>query len=159
MLTQSEFELILRGRASMRFHPKSRASTDQRPGPSIARAVAMVPSRRHTTRSSSAVRICEIWMMATNVPASGVHSPATKRSPDPARDMDVSVVWNDRSLHSPGLARRRRTEPTTRRKSSNAIPGQLAVNEEYRRRKTHQPRLFVVATRSEPSSRVVRVTL
>jgi hypothetical protein len=143
----------------MRFHPKSRASTDQRPGPNIAKAPAMVPTRRHPTRSTSTVRICDISMMAASVPASGVHSPATRRSPDPARDAEVSVVWNGESLHSPGLARRRRTEPTTRRMSSKAIPGQLAVNEEYRRRKTHLPRLFVVATRSEPSSRVVRVTL
>ena len=29
--------VFLRGGASMRFHPKSRASTDQRPGPNIAR--------------------------------------------------------------------------------------------------------------------------
>ncbi len=60
----------------MRFHPKSRASTDQRPGPSIARAAAMVPANRPTNGCSATLRICEISITATTVPASGVHSPA-----------------------------------------------------------------------------------
>lgn len=114
----------------MRFHPKSRASTDQRPGPNIARAPAMVAARRHTTRPSSTVRICEISRMAASVPARGVHSPASRRSPDPTRDAELSVVWNGGSLHSPGLAREMMTEPTTRRMSSKPKPGQLAVNVE-----------------------------
>ena len=37
---QPTLELFLRTGASMRFHPKSRASTDQRPGPNIASAAA-----------------------------------------------------------------------------------------------------------------------
>ena len=134
---QSELEWLLRGGASIRFQPNSRASIDQRPGPNIARAPAMVAARRHTRRPSAAVRICEIWRMAASVPATGVHSPAVRRSPDPARDAEVSVVWTEGALHSPGLARRTRTAPTTRRMSSKPIPGQLPVNVEYRRRKTH----------------------
>ena len=127
--SQSAFELLLRGGASMRFHPKSRASTDQRPGPNIAKAPPMVAAKRQTNESSPMV-IRQISIMATSVPVRGVHSPAMRRSPDAVRDTDVSVVCIGASLHSFEPARNRRTEPTTRRMSSNPMPGQLPANVE-----------------------------
>jgi hypothetical protein len=42
----------------MRFHPKSRASSDQRPGPTNASAPAMVAAMRGA-KTSSDVRIWE----------------------------------------------------------------------------------------------------
>ena len=85
----------------MRFHPKSRASTDQRPGPSIASAAAMVAANR-AANGSAAVRVCEISITATTAPATGVHSPVTRRNPDIASDAEVTVICNDGSLHSGG---------------------------------------------------------
>jgi hypothetical protein len=46
------------------------------------------------------VRIRQISITATSVPARGVHSPATRRSPDPVRDTEVSVVCIGGSVHS-----------------------------------------------------------
>ena len=134
---QRAFGLVLRGGASMRFHPNSRASTDHRPGPNIARAAAVVPARRHTNRSSPDVRIWEISITAMTAPAKGVHSPAASRSPEPASDAAGRAIGNAGSVHSCGPARTRRTEPTTRRMSSKPIPGQLPANVEYRRRNTY----------------------
>jgi hypothetical protein len=58
----------LRSGASMRLHPKRRASTDHRPGPNIARAAAMVPVNRPTTGCSSTLKICETSITATTAP-------------------------------------------------------------------------------------------
>ena len=64
----------------MRFHPKSRASIDNRPGPSIVSAPAIVAARRRPTGGSPVVRISEIATTATTAPATGVHNPAMRRS-------------------------------------------------------------------------------
>jgi hypothetical protein len=84
----------------MRLHPKSRASTDHRPGPNIARAAAMVPVNRPTTGCSSILRICEISNAATTAPATGVHRPTTRRSPARASEAELSATRNDGSPHS-----------------------------------------------------------
>ena len=113
----------------MRFHPKSRASSDQRPGPNMASAPAMVAAMRGA-KTSSDVRIWESSIAATAIPARGVHSPATRRSPGPARDTKVRLASNGGPVHSSQLARTRRTDPTTRRMKSNPIPGQPPANVE-----------------------------
>ena len=77
---QPTLEPFLRTGASMRFHPKSRASTDQRPGPNIVSAPAIVAARRRPTGGSPVVRISRIATTATTAPATGVHSPAMRRS-------------------------------------------------------------------------------
>ncbi len=64
----------------MRFHPKSRASSDQRPGPNIASAPAMVAAMRGA-KTSSDVRIWESSIAATAIPARGVQSPSEKQKP------------------------------------------------------------------------------
>ena len=126
----------MRGGASTRFHPKRRASTDQKPGPNIARAPPIVPSRRATHRSPASVRICQISIEATNVPATGVHSPAVRRIPHPAKNTNIVVVLiGGGSLHRVELARTISAEPTTKRMRSKPMPGQPPANVEYRRRK------------------------
>jgi hypothetical protein len=55
----------------MRVHPKSRASTDQRPGPNIARPAAMAADSRHTSGFPSTLSIGEISIRATTAPARG----------------------------------------------------------------------------------------
>ena len=53
-LASEAFEPLLRGCVSMRFHPNSRASTDQRPGPKSASAPPMVPARSATSTRPAA---------------------------------------------------------------------------------------------------------
>jgi hypothetical protein len=112
----------------MRFHPKSLASSDHRPGPNMASAAAIVAVNRCANGSPSDVTIREISITATAIPANGVHSPATRSSPGPAKDAKVSVARNGESLHSGQLARTRRTQPMTRRMTSKPMPGQPPAN-------------------------------
>jgi hypothetical protein len=58
---------------STRFHPNRRASTDHRPGPNMATAQAVVPSKTVTHRSPAIVMICQVSSNATKVPTMGVH--------------------------------------------------------------------------------------
>jgi hypothetical protein len=126
----ARLDYCLRNGASMRLHPKSRASTDHRPGPNIASAAAMVPVNRPTTGCSSTRRTCEISIRATTAPATGVHSPTTRRSPGRARDAELSAMRNDGSCHRLRPVPRRSTPPTTPRISSKPMPGQLSANVE-----------------------------
>jgi hypothetical protein len=132
-----ELELILRGEGSTRFHPNSRASTDHKPGPSMARAPPMVPSKSGTHRSPVIVIICQIWSKATKVPAMGVHRPGMRSSPNAARNKEVSVVLIRGSLHRAEFARRSSEAPRTTRMRIKPVPGQPPANVEYKRRKTH----------------------
>ena len=116
------------GVASMRFHPKSLASSDQRPGPNMASAAAIVAVNRCANGSPSDVTIREISITATAIPAKGVHSPATRSSPGPAKDTKVSVAGG--SPLSCQAAPTRKTEPMTRRMSSKPMPGQPPANVE-----------------------------
>lgn len=95
----------------------------------------MVPSRRTTHRSPASVRICQISINATNVPAMGVHKPGIRRIPHPASNADTIVVLIGGSLHSIELARTTSVEPTTKRMRSKPRPGQPAAKVEYKRRK------------------------
>jgi hypothetical protein len=131
--TQCAFECDRRGGASMRFHPKSRASIDNRPGPSIVSAPAIVADSRRPCRSSPVVRIPETATTATTAPANGVHNPTMRRSAASASDAEATI-GNGRPLDSPGPARQRTTAPTTSRINSKAIPGQPPANVEYKRR-------------------------
>ena len=76
----------------MRFHPNSLASSDQRPGPNMASAAAIVAVNRLENESPLNVAILPISITATTIPANGVHSPATRSSPGPAKDAKVSVA-------------------------------------------------------------------
>ncbi len=129
-----EAELRLRGGACTRFHPNRRASTDHKPGPNIARAPPMVPSKRGTQWSPDVVVICQVSTSAIDAPMMGVQSPGIRRSPDTARNAAVTVVLIGGSFHSTTLARAIKAEPPTRRISSKPVPGQPPANVEYRRR-------------------------
>ena len=67
----------------MRFHPKSRESTDQPPGPSSARAAPRVPSMILGHGSPGCENAFHSAMIATSAPAIGVHKPANRNSPAP----------------------------------------------------------------------------
>ncbi len=141
----------MRDGASTSLQPKRRASTDHKPGPSIARAPPIVPSRTGTHGSPGNVRICQISVKATNVPAMGVHSPGTRRIPDPPKSAEVIVVFiGGGSLQSVELARTISTKPTTTRMRSNPMPGQPPANVEYRRRNCAPFRTLLGSVVAEP---------
>ena len=120
----------------MRFQPKMRASIDHIPGPNIARAPPMVPSKRETIGSLASARVCHISTKATSVPTMGVQSPGIRRIPDPVRNTAITIVSMDAgaSLASVKPARITSAEPTTRRMRSKPKPGQPPANVEYKRR-------------------------
>ena len=66
---------------SMRFHPNSPASTDQAPGPIIARAAPNVPNRMRVHRSTGCDSAFHSSRNATVAPAIGVHNPASRSNP------------------------------------------------------------------------------
>ena len=132
-----EAELILRGEGCTRFQPKRRASIDHRPGPSIAREAPIVASKRGTALSPAIVRSCHVSNIATRVPAMGVQRPGIRRSPNPARNAQDTVVLIGGSLHSVEPARITSEQPRTSRSSSKPMPGRPPAKVEYRRLKTH----------------------
>src|SRR4029077_6610651 len=128
----------LRGGASTRRHPKRCASTDHKPGPNIARAAPAVPNSSQTDLSPASVRIFQISINATDVPAMGVHRPKISSVPAPIKSTAGIVTFIvGRLLHSRKPARTISTEPTTTRMRSNPVPGQPPANVEYNRRKKH----------------------
>jgi len=127
----------------MRFHPKRRASIDQRPGPNIARAAAAVPNSSHTHLSPATVSIFQISINAMEVPTIGVHKPTISSIPAPIKSTaEIVTVMGGGSLHNLELARTTSTEPTTNRMRSKPVPGQPPANVEYNLRKIHPSRHY-----------------
>src|SRR5271170_3499125 len=60
---------------SIRFRPKSRASMDQMPGPSIAKAAPVIASTIQVRRLSALERAVHSSTITTNPPATGVKRP------------------------------------------------------------------------------------
>lgn len=119
----------------MRLHPKRRASMENRPGPSIARAAPAVPSSSQTHLSPGNANIFQISINATEVPTMGVHKPAISRVPAAIKSTAGIVTFmGGGSLHSFRLARTMSVEPTTTRMRSRPAPGQPPANVEYSRR-------------------------
>lgn len=128
---------LRRGGASTRFHPNRRASIDHRPGPNMARAPAMVPSKRRSHKPAVRVSICQISIRAANAPAIGVQRPGIRRIPHPPNNAYVVVLAIGGPLHRAELAWKTSAEPTTKRRRSSAVPGQPPANVEYKRRNTY----------------------
>jgi len=152
----------LRGGASTRFHPKRRASTDHSPGPNIARAAPMAPSKSGIAGSAGRAKMtCPTAVKATNVPAIGVHRPAIRRIAHPARNAAVMVVCVGGLFHTVGLARITNAEPIARRMRSKPVPGQPPANVEYRRRNDTSLQLIAsdIAGRIAAPKRVELFTL
>jgi hypothetical protein len=123
----------------MRFHPKRRASMDHKPGPSMARPTAMAPNRTGTHGSPAWFSTCQTWIRPTNAPTMGVHSPRTRRRPNPIESAPIIAALGGASLHGVKLPRTDNAKPTTSRRKSNPIPGQPPANVEYNRRKRFLP--------------------
>jgi hypothetical protein len=119
----------------MRFHPKRRASMENRPGPNIARAAPAVPNNNQTHRSPGSISIFQSWISATETPTIGVHKPAIRRIPAPIERMAGIVTFSGGSVQSLELARTISADPTTKRMRSKPMPGHPPANVEYKRRK------------------------
>ena len=119
----------------MRFHPKRRASMENKPGPNIARAAPAVPSSSQTHLSPGSEKIFQISINAMEVPTMGVHKPAISRVPAAIKSTAGIVTFmGSGSLHSFKQARTISVEPTTTRMRSRPVPGQPPAKLEYSRR-------------------------
>ncbi len=136
-----EEELLLRGGASIRFHPKRRASIDHRPGPNIARPAAVLANNIQTHRSPEIVNILKTSIRATEIPAIGVHRPVISNMPAAMQSTASMATLIGGSLARREIARTTSAEPTTTRMRSNPIPGQPPANVEYRRRNDRPPNI------------------
>jgi hypothetical protein len=124
----------------MRFHPKRRASTDQAPGPSSARAAPRVPSMILGHGSPGCENVFHSAMMVTSAPAIGVHKPANRSSPAPAAstcNMAGAIGSPPRSVVMRGTTI---AIPATNRMIKRPTPGEPRANVENSRR-TIKPRL------------------
>jgi hypothetical protein len=118
----------------MRFHPKRRASTDQAPGPSNARAAPRVPSMILVHGSPGCEKAFHSAMTATNAPAMGVHNPANRSIPEPVASTSRiagAIVGSPRNVVSP---RTTNAIPATSLMSSRPTPGEPWANVENSRR-------------------------
>jgi len=120
---------------SRRFHPKSRASTDQAPGPSSARAAPTVPRRIEIHESPGCEKRSQNARIATSIPATGVHRPANKNIPAPIASRDNMGGPIDGPPHDLAASRSIIATPATTRSRSRPAPGQPWANVEYNRRK------------------------
>jgi len=124
----------------MRFHPKRRASTDQPPGPSSARAAPRVPSKILGHGSPGCENAFHSAMIATTAPAMGVHKPTSRSSPAPTastHNKAGAIGSPPRSVVTP---RTTIAIPTTNRMIRRPTPGEPRANVENSRR-TRKPRL------------------
>ena len=120
----------------MRFHPNSRASTDQAPGPMSAKAAPMVAMRMQAEGSLGRVAMMFHVASATaSEPASGVHKPANRNIPMVIAETAKTEKWSDdpaSSLSNPWITKQ---DPATSRISNRPAPGQPGANVENNRRK------------------------
>ena len=118
---------------SIRFRPKSRASRDQMPGPSIASAAPTTASTMQVRRLSALERAVHSSTITTNTPAIGVKNPIRRRTPPiVARDCPMIPCHSGAIsiLATPSWAR---TIPAPNRRRRRPLPGQPLGNMENSR--------------------------
>ena len=72
------------GEPLMCFLPKRRASSDQAPGPIIARLAPMAAKKSETQESPPPEKQIQNSTMTTATPVTGVHNPMSSSTPAPA---------------------------------------------------------------------------
>jgi len=118
---------------SIRFRPKSRASRDQMPGPSIASAAPTTASNMQVRRLSALERAVHSSTITTKTPAIGVRNPIRRRTPPiVARDCPMIPCHSGAIsiLATPSWAR---TIPAPNRRRRRPLPGQPLGNMENSR--------------------------
>jgi len=137
----------------MCFLPKSRASIDQAPGPTIAKAAPRTACMMAIRGSRECERNCEnaihTLAMAAKDPATGVHRPARRSNPAPAPMTCSTTVING------GASRRQMSpewisaNPVSSRRSRRPIPGQPSANVENSRCNPHLLAAYEIHNRTE----------
>src|SRR5437016_13856338 len=122
--------------ARMRFLPKSLASTDQAPGPIIARVAPNVAKRIGIQGVSGRANAIQSSAIATSVPITGVHNPSARTSPAAAAIICGVVKIRAESLSTRSIAEKKRAAPVTSRWTKRALPGQPLANVENKRCKS-----------------------
>jgi len=111
----------------MRFQPKSRASTDQTPGPSSAKATPIVPNRMLAHGSPDLEIELHSASTATNDPAMGVHRPANRNIPTMIANMSTTGGPARGRVAACAIS----AAPVTSRMKRRPTPGQPHANVEY----------------------------
>src|SRR6266403_549040 len=118
---------------SIRFLPKSRASRDQMPGPSMASAAPTTASTMQVRRLSALERAVHTSTITTNTPAIGVKKPIRRRTPlMVARDCHM-IPCHSGAISISATPSWVRTIPAPNRRSRRPLPGQPLGNMENSR--------------------------
>ena len=148
---------MVRSRTSIRFHPNSRASSDQAPGPTSAKAAPRVANKMVAHGSAGPPELkFQSSRSAITDPATGVHKPARSRIPA-TTSITLKITWPS---GAPAPNRRNPNAipaiPATSRISSNPTPGQPWANVEKRRRKRPPFQESLIGTMRPSPERVAR---
>jgi len=120
----------------IRFHPKSRASTDHTPGPSSANAAPRIAMRTQIHGFARLEAACTNARIASSVPAIGVHKPTITSSPT-AMVITCSVAGpNGGAPRNARTPRATTPIPAARRSKSRPSPGAPPAKFEKSRRTT-----------------------
>jgi len=126
---------------SIRFQPKSRASTDHTPGPSRLNAAPIVASNTQAYGFFCLATALPKARITAKDPAIGVHNPATRSKPagSASRRMSNPSGSPVREVSIPSVMR---MVPATNRISSRPRPGPPPANVENKRRNVTALRVF-----------------
>ena len=122
--------------ARMRFLPKSFASTDQAPGPIIARVAPKVAKRIGTHEVSKRAKTIQSSAIATRAPMMGVHNPRARKIPAVAPTILGAVKIRGDCFTSVAIAEEKSATPASNRWTNKALPGQPFANVENKRCKS-----------------------
>lgn len=103
---------------------------DHQPGPNIASAAPTVAINSQLHLSPGNIRIFQISISATDVPATGVHKPRISKIPAAISSTEGTATFSGGSPHSLTLARKTSAKPTTTRMRSKPAPGHPPANVE-----------------------------
>jgi hypothetical protein len=121
----------------MCFRPKSRASMDQAPGPTIAktapRTACMIGIHGSPECEQYREKAIHTLTMAASDPATGVHKPARRSTPAPIPRTCRTAVANGGDSPRLAMPKWMSAAPVATRRSSRPTPGQPSAKPENSR--------------------------
>jgi hypothetical protein len=137
----------------MRFLPKSRASMDQAPGPSIAKTAPRTATRMAIHGSPECEKYRERaihnLMIATSAPATGVHKPIRRSIPAPIPMICRTTAPKGGDSRTPTIPKWISATAVSSLRSRRPMPGQPSANVENSRCNTHLSPAYVMRNRIE----------
>jgi hypothetical protein len=125
----------------MCFLPKSRASMDQAPGPTIARMAPRTACMRGIHGSSECgndrERAIDTSAIAASIPATGVHKPTRRSIPAPIPAICRTTAPKEGDSRMPTIPKWMSAAAVSSRRSRRPMPGQPSANVENSRCNTH----------------------